>query len=141
MDSKYRLGIPEIDTQHADISAMVAALNEVIAAKDRCHLIGPTLKRLRQLLASHFDYEESFMAMVNYDGLHQHRKNHQGVLKLLDDYFSRPPAAADYAQLGKMMSEKVLGHVMGHDAHMTEAVRLYLSKLSPPDFSGDTLKP
>lgn len=139
MDSKYELGIPEIDSQHVDISAMVAALTEVIAAKNRNHLIQPTLKRLRQLLANHFDYEESFMAMVNYDGLQQHRKNHQGVLKLFDDYFSHPPAEDDYAQLGKMMSEKVLGHVMGHDAHMTEAVRLYLSKLSPPDIDGPRL--
>lgn len=134
MDSKYKLGIPEIDSQHVDISAMVAALNDVIAANDQRHLIEPTLKRLQQLLAHHFDYEESFMAMVNYDGLPQHKKNHQGVLKLFDDYLNRPPAD-DYAQLGKMMSEKVLGHVMGHDAHMTEAVRLYLSKLSTPDIN------
>ncbi len=67
MDSKYLIGIPEIDAQHKEISELVIALQEVIADGHRRQLIHPTLKRLHHLLVTHFDYEESFMAMVNGD--------------------------------------------------------------------------
>jgi hemerythrin-like metal-binding protein len=127
MDSKYVLGIQEIDTQHEDISALVETLQGVIARRDQRHLIAPTLRRLNQLLVTHFEYEESLMQMVSYFGLPQHRKMHQGVLRLFNDYFAQPSPSADYESLGKLLGEKVLGHVMEHDIAMTEMVRDYLA--------------
>jgi hemerythrin-like metal-binding protein len=127
MDSKYVLGVPEIDAQHEEISALVSALQEVIGRKDRRHLIHPTLRRLNHLLVTHFEYEESLMQMVGYSELAQHRKMHRGVLRLFDDYFAHPPAPGDYEYLGKLITDKVLGHVMEHDSQMTGMVKDYLA--------------
>jgi hemerythrin len=135
MESKYLLGIPEIDAQHEEISAMVESLKEVIADKDQRHLFHIALKRLHQLLINHFDHEEAFMAMVNYPDLEQHKKNHKGVLKLFDDYFGHPSTPAGHDYLGKLITEKVLGHVMEHDLQMTASVQQYLGKLTTPDLN------
>lgn len=128
MDTKYILGIPEIDAQHEEIGQLVDSFREVLTKKDQRQLVHQVLKRLHQLLVTHFTYEEAFMGMVNYDDLPRHTKNHKSVLKLFDDYFDHPPEPSDYEYFGKSLSEKVLGHVMEHDLQMTESVRQYLSK-------------
>ena len=129
MDAKYRLGIPEIDAQHEEINDLVTALQEVIATKDQRHLIHPTLNRLNHLLVAHFECEEALMRMVDYAELPLHKKMHKGVLKLFDDYFAHPPAPGDYEYLGKLITDKVLGHVMEHDTQMTGMIRDYLATL------------
>ncbi len=128
MDEKYLLGIPEIDAQHEEISHLVSSLQGVITQKGQRHLVHQALKRLHQILVTHFTFEEAFMGMVSYDDLPQHKKMHKGVLNVFENYFDHPPEPADYEILGKMISDKVLGHVMEHDLKMTEAVKLYLSK-------------
>jgi hemerythrin-like metal-binding protein len=132
MDPKYIIGIPEIDAQHKEISELVQALQEAIADSHQRHLIHPTLKKLHHLLLTHFQYEESFLAMVNSEELAQHKKNHKGVLKLFDDYFVRPPEPGDYEHFGKVVGDKVLGHVMEHDAGMANSVRAYLGNYKTP---------
>lgn len=125
MNDEQRVGIAELDAQHEEINALAASLRELIAGNERRHLIDPTLKRLSQLLATHFEYEELLMQMVNYADLPQHRKMHRGILKLFDDYFAQP--AADGAdERGRTIGDRVLGHVMEHDAQMTRMVRDYL---------------
>ena len=126
MDSNHAVGIPEVDAQHEEIRALVSSLRDVIAAKDQRRLVHPTLKRLNQLLATHFQYEESLMQMVSYPELPKHRKIHGRILQLFEDYFAHPPASGDYDHLGKLISDKVLGHVVDHDSHMTDTVREYL---------------
>ena len=128
MDEKYILGIPEIDAQHEELHQLVSALQEVITRKGQRHLVHQALKRLHQILVTHFTFEEAFMGMVHYDDLPHHKKMHKGVLNLFENYFDHPPDPSDYEILGKMISDKVLGHVMDHDLKMTEAVKLYLSK-------------
>ena len=127
MDEKYILGIPEIDAQHEEISDFVDEFRKVITQKDQRHLVHQALKRLHQTLVNHFNHEEAFMGMVNYPDLSQHRQTHKGMLKLFEDYFDNPPEAIDYENFGKLISDKVLAHVMDHDLKMTDAVRHYLS--------------
>ncbi|MDD5249493.1 MAG: hemerythrin family protein [Rhodocyclaceae bacterium] len=125
MDPKYNLGIPEIDAQHQEIGELVKALQEAIADSRQRYLVHPTLKRLHQLLVTHFDYEESFLKMLNADELRHHKAMHKGILKLFEDYFDHPPAPADYEYFGKVVGDKVLGHVMNHDDGMAASMRAY----------------
>jgi hemerythrin-like metal-binding protein len=130
----HAIGIPELDAQHEEINELVNSLQELIAANDRQGLVPPTLKRLRQLLATHFEYEESLMQMVSYPELPQHSKMHGRVLQLFDDYFAHPPVAGDDDRSAHLISDKVLGHVMDHDRHLIAMVRDYMKTFrSAPD--------
>jgi hemerythrin-like metal-binding protein len=126
MDSRYHLGIPEIDAQHEEIHRIVVALQEVIASKSQHYMVSPAMKRLNQLLALHFASEEALMGMVGCSDLPAHKKMHSRLLQIFDDYFRNPPAASAYERLGKVIGDKVLGHVMEHDLKMTDMVRVYL---------------
>lgn len=132
MDDKYLLGIAEIDAQHKEIDKLVYSLREVIAQKDQRRLAHTGLKRLHQLLETHFMYEEAMMKMVNYADLPQHAKMHQGVLQLFIEYLNSPPEPGDHDRLGKLITDKVLGHIMEHDTKMSESVKEYLGRSSTP---------
>ncbi|MBI5920948.1 MAG: hemerythrin family protein [Betaproteobacteria bacterium] len=132
MDAKYILGIPEIDAQHEELHELVNSLREVITRKDQRHLVHQALKRLHQLLVTHFAYEEAFMKMIGYADLPQHKKTHKGVLNIFENYFDHPPEPGDYEILGKMITDKVLGHVMEHDVKMTEVAKAHMKTNSAP---------
>jgi len=129
LDESYLLGIPEIDAQHSELADLVSKFKETVAASDQRHLIYPVLRRLFYLLAQHFIYEENLMDMVAYADLPQHKKTHKAILKLLSDYFDDPLAPGDNEHLGKLIGDKVLGHVMEHDAKMIAAIRENLPSL------------
>lgn len=128
MDEKYILGIPEIDAQHEEISALVDSLKATIERKGQRHLVHQTVKRLHQTLVTHFAFEDAAMESVGYADFEQHKKMHQGVLRLFETYYDHLPETSDYEHLGRTITDKVLGHVMEHDTKMTESVRAYLSK-------------
>lgn len=113
---KHISGIAEIDAQHEELQKLVDSLREVISRKDQRHLVHPALKRLHQLLVSHFVYEK----MGNYADLSQHTKMHKGVLNLFENYFDHPPPPGDHEYLGKLITDKVLRHVREHDMKLTE---------------------
>lgn len=134
MDPKNFLGIAEIDAQHEELDRLITALQKALPQADQLHLVHPTIKRLHQLLTTHFDYEESLMAMVNHPELAQHKKMHKGVLKLFSDYLEQPHATSlcgdDHP--AKLLSDKVLSHVMEHDVQMTSLIKDYLKNLRSP---------
>jgi hemerythrin len=137
MASKFHLGIPEIDVQHEEIERLVDSLQDVMARKSQRYMIVPALKRLNQLLVTHFAAEEALMGMVGYRELPQHKKMHSGMLQLFDDYFRKPPAGDDCGEAGRSISDKVLGHVMEHDLQMTAMVRDYLRNFRRPARNSD----
>lgn len=129
MEEKYYIGIPEIDAQHEEISDLVASLRAVLGNPERRRLVDQSLKRLYQLLMTHFEFEESMMSMVRHQDLPQHKKMHGGVLKLFTDYFAHPPEPETYAGFVSLLAEKVLGHIMDHDVPMTAQIKSYLPTL------------
>jgi hemerythrin len=122
----YYLGIPEIDVQHDEIRRIVAALQNVIASKSQQYLIGPAMKRLNQLLVSHFAAEEALMEMIGYSDLPKHKKMHSSLLQLIDDYLHRPQSPPAHDGAGKAISDEVLAHVMEHDSKLIDMVQRYL---------------
>jgi hemerythrin-like metal-binding protein len=127
MDDKYRCGIPEIDAQHEAIYDLVVELQVLITDKSRRQLLHPMLRQLNQRVATHFEYEESLLAMVNDDDLIRHEKMHAGVLRVFNDYFKHPRSSADYDHFAKTISDKILEHVLDHDVHMMSRIREYLA--------------
>ncbi len=128
MDPTLNSGIPEIDAQHEGLHKLVDSLREVISIREKRHLIHPSVKRLHQMLVTHFEYEEALMGMVRYADLPQHTKMHKGVLKLFENYLDNPPAPDDHEHLVKLLTDKVLGHVMEHDQMLTDSVKEHLGR-------------
>ena len=92
IDPKYRLGIPEMDAQHARWIGLIEKFRAVGSAHlmDRTG-INAAIHALEQLLKytqSHFTSEEQFIAGHNYPDLEAHKQQHRELetvlAKLLD---------------------------------------------------------
>ena len=127
MDEKLRCGIPEIDAQHEELHSLVVSVQELIADKSKRHLLHPALRQLNQQLVTHFEYEESLLAMVSDEELARHKRTHKGLLSVFNDFFARPQATTEYDYFGRVVSEKVIAHVMEHDFQMMDRVKEYLA--------------
>ena len=137
MDPKYVVGIPDIDDQHEQIYRLIEALHEAASRDSRKHLFRPALKRLQQLLSTHFVCEEALMGMVGFAGLPQHRRLHAELLKIFGDYLENAPVPERYDEVERSIAEKVLGHVMSHDMQMIGMIKEYLQGLKGGSANGN----
>ena len=92
MDSKYIIGISEIDAQHDEIEAIFSALQMAMDNQDQWKKLPEILDRLHEQLRFHFTFEESVMQISAYPEAQEHRAVHQMILKsvegLKNSYFS-----------------------------------------------------
>ncbi len=83
MDSKYILGITELDSQHKEIETLFTALQDAAENRDRCHFL---LESLCERLKFHFYVEESIMGIFAYPEFQEHRRSHREIIKSLEGY-------------------------------------------------------
>ena len=80
-----RVGIEEIDREHAAIHARLGALAAAAAGgRDWCEGYAH-VEALRELCAVHFGVEESLMRLHDFPGLTAHRDEHRRFSGLLSD--------------------------------------------------------
>ncbi len=83
MDSKYILGIDELDSQHEGIESLCIELQEAIEDKVRWRDI---LEKLCEKLRFHFYAEESIMEIFSYPESQEHKRSHREVMKFFENY-------------------------------------------------------
>ena len=81
MDSKYVLGIDELDSQHEGIERVCIALGEATGDMDRWRSL---LNELHEKMRFHFYAEESVMRIFSYPESQDHQRSHLEILKRID---------------------------------------------------------
>lgn len=112
MDSRYILGISELDSQHEEIETIFLALQAAIDDKDRWHTL---LENLCEKLKFHFYAEESIMRVFAYPEYQEHRKSHLEILKTVEGYRNRVLTDADIATLRDHPLQLFLEQILTQD--------------------------
>ncbi len=112
MDSKYILGISELDSQHEEIETVFIALQAAIDDKDRWHTL---LENLCEKLRFHFYAEESIMKVFAYPEYQEHRKSHLEILKTVESYRNRDLSDADITMLRDHPLQLFLDQILNQD--------------------------
>ena len=112
MDSRYMLGISELDSQHEEIETVFIALQAAIDDKDRWHTL---LENLCEKLKFHFYAEESIMRVFAYPEYQEHRKSHLEILKTVEGYRNRDLTDADIATLRDHPLQLFLEQILTQD--------------------------
>ena len=96
MDSKYVLGIEELDSQHEGIERVCIALQELVGGQERwCQLLDELYEKMR----FHFYAEESIMGIFAYPESQDHRRSHQEILKWVEDHRNKTLTDAEIEAL------------------------------------------
>lgn len=85
-ESKYELGIPEIDNQH---KKWVAILNKFYDQVSKSDLKQNMLEMLDEALdytKFHFREEEKFMASINYAKIDDQKRMHKDIITTLENF-------------------------------------------------------
>jgi len=96
MDSRYMLGIAELDAQHEEIET---AFNELQKAVDDQEHWREALDNLCEKLHFHFRVEESIMHVFAYPETLEHKRSHMEILKSVERYKGKDLTSADIDQL------------------------------------------
>lgn len=122
IDPKYRLGIDEMDIQHARWIRLIEDFRAVAEGKllepEGFEAAESALVQLREYTASHFASEESFMAVRGYPGLDAHKKRHREleavVRGLLEELRSHKSSRVPL-KLNLLVTIWLLEHILQED--------------------------
>lgn len=112
VDSKYILGITELDSQHEEIETVLFALQAAMDDKDRWHTL---LDDLCEKLRFHFYAEESIMKVFAYPEYQEHRKSHLEILKTFESYRNTDLTDADIATRRDYPLQLFLEQILSQD--------------------------
>lgn len=84
----YKIGITEIDEEHAYLIQLINASNELLAEKnvDLPKLTQELLLKLHDYAQTHFSHEEAYMEKINDPELPRQKKEHAAFLKTVNDF-------------------------------------------------------
>lgn len=138
INPKYRIGIPEMDAQHARWIHLI----ETFRATAENHLRDPqgiaaarqALHALLEYTHSHFASEEALLAAHNYPDLDAHRASHDkltaeinGLLGHLDNR----KASIAPLKLNLLCTVWLFEHIMEHDKAYASFLRQHVPRFAP----------
>lgn len=129
MDSKYILGITELDAQHEEIESLFNAFQGAIGSKDRGRDVPLILGNLHEKVKFHFYYEESVMQIFSYPEAEEHKKSHQEIMRAVEIYKTMDWSSTDISGLDmtpmQLFYEQILSKDLRFARHIaTNKVRL-----------------
>lgn len=120
MDSKYLLGIDELDSQHAEIEAIFIELQEAIEDKGRWHVI---LERLCEKLRFHFYAEESIMQIFAYPEFQEHRKSHLAILRSVESNKDNRLSKVEVSRLREQPMQLFFEQILAQDMRFSAFIK------------------
>ena len=120
MDSRYELGIAELDSQHTEIETLFIALQESIEDRDRWHVL---LESVCEKLRFHFYAEESIMQVFAYPETQEHKRKHLEVLKSVESYKDRRLTKADIQKLKDQPMQLFFDQILSQDMRFAAFIK------------------
>ena len=112
MDSRYALGITELDAQHSEIESLFIALQEALEHKKSGHAL---LADLCEKLRFHFHAEESVMQIFAYPETQEHKRKHLEILKSVESYKDKRLTKADIQELKDQPMQLFYDQILSQD--------------------------
>ncbi len=116
--SSYKIGILEIDIQHANIDCLLSELaKEELVTKAKEEIF----ETLRNALALHFDFEEKWAQKNNKNFSLYHQKSHNELLKKLNEFGNQyTNKKLNMYEISLILKMELLKHVQDHDMKLQE---------------------
>ncbi len=114
--SSYKIGILEIDIQHANIDYLLAELTKEGLEND---VSKEKFELLRNALVHHFDFEEKWSQTNNKNFDTDHLKSHKKLLEKLNELYTQfTKNELSMCEISLTMKMELLKHVQNHDMRL-----------------------
>jgi hemerythrin-like metal-binding protein len=114
----FSIGIAEVDHEHRELIGLINSLHAALGDERGGERVEAFLGEIFADIAAHFALEERVMRERRYDGLAEHKADHERLLDQLRDMMDAQAEGAelDDAEFGDQLSEWFAGHFRTHDA-------------------------
>lgn len=120
MDSKYTLGIAELDSQHTEIETLFIALQAALDDKEAWHAL---LESLCEKLRFHFYAEESIMQIFAYPETQEHKNSHLKILESLERQKDNRLTKADIQKLRDEPMQLFFEQILAQDMRFAAFIK------------------
>ncbi len=128
---KYRIGVPEIDSQHEELFARVTAFVQTLRSDrpwdDKVAKVNETLDFMKNYVVTHFKDEEKYQAQIGYPYLEEHKKVHKNmvayVVAVSEEYEREGFKEELMQQFGGRLLAWLINHVVSDDQKIAEYAR------------------
>jgi hemerythrin-like metal-binding protein len=132
VDSKYLLGIEELDAQHEGIETLFNALQEAIEDKAQWPRLPELFASLCEKLKFHFYAEESIMQIFSYPESQDHKRSHNEILKSLESFNGGNLNKAEIKKLKEQPMQLFLEQILTQDMRFAAFIQRNRSRLGLP---------
>lgn len=133
-ESKFELGIPEIDEQH---KKLVDLCNRLYVGLIECKsnltknwqaLLSDTIREMADYTKTHLAYEEKILATMNYDKLSEQKIRHKEFTDKVTETLQHFNDAnmQTTVEMSQFLREWILSHIACEDKLYVPAVKAYL---------------
>lgn len=126
---ELRLGVPEIDAQHARQVDLVRAFRDAVEQQHDAALAARILDQLRNYTAGHFGAEQALMRQHAYPAYEAHVHEHERLLEHLDRL--QAGLSADTPRSALLLAEALTLWLTIHVQTMDRAFASHLRQVRP----------
>jgi hemerythrin len=121
---EFRIGIAEVDHDHRMLIALINSLHERCVDSQEGAGIGQFLGELHAQITAHFALEEKVMRSRRYEGLADHKQDHERLLDEIREIMDRYELHGRYdaRALGTALEEWFGEHFRTRDARLHAAL-------------------
>ncbi len=119
-DESLSVEVDEIDEDHQKLVNLFNILSHSVAQGDDADYIDAVLEELITCTVWHFRHEERLMLLHKYDGLQEHRTEHNELIdsvKELQQKFSEEKKALTQDEI-EFLEGWLTGHILGQDMRL-----------------------
>jgi len=120
VDSRYILGIDELDHQHEEIEAAFEAVQNAKRDKKQWH---KAHAKLCELLRFHFHAEESIMQIFSYPETHEHARSHLMIVRSIEGYKERDLTESVIAEFSGQGKQLFLEQILSQDMRFAAFIK------------------
>lgn len=121
-DDTLSVQIDEIDEDHQRLVEVFNLLNQSISNQDDSNYIAALIDELIKLTVYHFSHEERLMTKYDYQGLEEHKKEHNELIESalqLQKKFESQNNTVNEEDI-EFLEHWLTGHILGADMEMSD---------------------
>ena len=116
-EDSFSVGVDIFDNEHKKLIEIINRLHLALLMKETDAVMGKTLKDLIDYTITHFAHEEENMANQTYPDFFKHKKEHDELIKKVQDYKTQIESGKTTISLSIMnfLKEWLMSHILGTD--------------------------
>jgi hemerythrin len=129
-DVSYKIGVKQIDKQHQEFFNILLKLENSLKRGTVTEHTGIAIKNLVDYTKTHLKDEETFMKLINYPDIENHKIAHQGLINKVKEILNVLKTGEKFttSNLIQILQDWIIKHILTEDIKLHKFYSDYLDQ-------------